>query len=52
MKTARSRASGDLLSLLVSIYGSKEVFVNEYRLMLADKLIMNLDYNTDREVLF
>jgi anaphase-promoting complex subunit 2 len=36
--------------MLVSIYGSKEVFVNEYRVMLADKLLANLDYNTDKEV--
>jgi anaphase-promoting complex subunit 2 len=36
--------------MLISIYGSKELFVSEYRLMLADKLLNNLDYNTDREV--
>ena len=40
----------DILSMLVSIYGSKELFVNEYRVMLADKLLANLDYNTDKEV--
>jgi len=42
---------GDILAMLVSIYGSKELFVNEYRLMLADKLLQNLDYNTDKEVM-
>jgi anaphase-promoting complex subunit 2 len=41
---------GDILSMLVSIYGSKELFVNEYRLMLADKLLANLEFNTDKEV--
>jgi anaphase-promoting complex subunit 2 len=41
---------GDILAMLVSIYGSKELFVNEYRLMLADKLLANLDYNVDQEV--
>ena len=41
---------GDILSMLVSIYGSKELFVNEYRVMLADKLLANLDFNTDKEV--
>jgi anaphase-promoting complex subunit 2 len=48
-----SRGGGtdcDILAMLVSIYGSKELFVNEYRLMLADKLLANLDYNTDKEV--
>jgi anaphase-promoting complex subunit 2 len=39
------------LALLVSIYGSKELFVNEYRLMLAEKLLAsNLQYNTDHVV--
>jgi anaphase-promoting complex subunit 2 len=41
---------GDILAMLVSIYGSKDLFVNEYRLMLADKLLANLDYHTDTEV--
>lgn len=36
--------------MLVGIYGSKDLFVNEYRNMLADKLLNNLDYNTDKEV--
>jgi len=41
---------GDILSMLVSIYGSKELIVNEYRVMLADKLLSNIDFNTDKEV--
>lgn len=45
-----SNSDGDILAMLVSIYGSKELFVNEYRLMLADKLLANLDYNVDQEV--
>ena len=45
-----SGSGGDILSMLVSIYGSKELFVNEYRLMLADKLLANLEFNTDKEV--
>jgi anaphase-promoting complex subunit 2 len=36
--------------MLVGIYGSKDLFVNEYRIMLADKLLGNTDFNTDREV--
>lgn len=43
-------ASGDILSMLVSIYGSKDLFVNEFRLMLADKLLANLTFDTDKEV--
>ena len=33
------RKGGDILSMLISIYGSKDLFVSEYRLMLADKLL-------------
>ncbi|OQS07323.1 anaphase-promoting complex subunit [Thraustotheca clavata] len=49
-KTARSRVHDDILSILVNIYGTKELFVNEYRLMLADRLLVNQDYNTDRDL--
>uniref|UniRef100_K3X5T3 Anaphase-promoting complex subunit 2 n=1 Tax=Globisporangium ultimum (strain ATCC 200006 / CBS 805.95 / DAOM BR144) TaxID=431595 RepID=K3X5T3_GLOUD len=49
-KTSRSRSSDDILRILVNIYGSRELFVNEYRMMLADKLLQNLEYNTDRDV--
>lgn len=37
--TFLERTSNDLLAMLVSIYGSKQLFVNEYRRMLADKLL-------------
>ena len=47
---APAKGQLDILSILVSIYGSKELFVDEYRIMLADKLLSNLDFNTDREV--
>lgn len=47
---SQSGGTGDILSMLVGIYGSKELFVNEYRVMLADKLLANLDFDTDKEV--
>lgn len=47
-------ASLDILSMLVSIYGSKELFVDEYRVMLADKLLSNVakddNHSTDAQV--
>uniref|UniRef100_A0A7S4UVG3 Anaphase-promoting complex subunit 2 TPR repeats domain-containing protein n=1 Tax=Ditylum brightwellii TaxID=49249 RepID=A0A7S4UVG3_9STRA len=46
----RKSGAGDILAMLVGIYGSKELFVNEYRVMLADKLLANLGYDTDKEV--
>jgi anaphase-promoting complex subunit 2 len=46
----RSSKKSDILSMLVNIYGSPELFVNEYRSMLADKLLAITDYDTDKEV--
>ena len=37
-------------SLLVNIYGSREMFVNEYRNLLADRLLQSLNYDISREV--
>jgi len=48
--SSSSVRSGDILAMLVGIYGSKDLFVNEYRIMLADKLLSNLEYDTDKEV--
>jgi len=39
----------DVVSLLVGIYGSKEMFIKEYKEMLADRLLGNPTYNTERE---
>ncbi len=50
LATGTQGTSGDILSMLVSIYGSKDLFVNEFRLMLADKLLANLTFDTDQEV--
>ncbi len=38
-------------SILVNIYGSREVFVNEYRNLLADRLLQSLNYDISREVM-
>ncbi|XDV20024.1 hypothetical protein PO909_025408 [Leuciscus waleckii] len=49
-KTGSKRRSSDIISLLVSIYGSKEIFINEYKTVLADRLLHQLNYNTVREI--
>ncbi|CAI5736176.1 unnamed protein product [Peronospora destructor] len=49
-KSSRSRNSDDILRILVNIYGSRELFVNEYRMMLANKLLQNRELDTDHEV--
>lgn len=36
--------------MLVRIYGSNDLFVDEYRMMLADKLLASVNFNTDEEV--
>eukprot|EP00123_Amoebidium_parasiticum_P006824 comp17682_c0_seq1/m.17518 comp17682_c0_seq1/g.17518 ORF comp17682_c0_seq1/g.17518 comp17682_c0_seq1/m.17518 type:complete len:752 (-) comp17682_c0_seq1:314-2569(-) len=46
--TGRWRNS-DIISNLVGIYGSKELFVSEYRVLLADRLLSALDYEIDKE---
>lgn len=40
---AKSRGL-DSLALLVSIYGSTDIFVNEYRILLSEKLLSNLKF--------
>ncbi|KAH7437518.1 hypothetical protein KP509_05G076000 [Ceratopteris richardii] len=49
-RTSKSRRSMDIIGMLVGIYGSKELFVNEYRIMLAEKLLSKSDYEIDREI--
>jgi hypothetical protein len=48
----QSGGSGDkdILAILVSIYGSTDLFVSEYRSILADRLLGNLEYDIDNEV--
>lgn len=40
----------DILATLVSIYGSTELFIVEYRNLLSEKLLTNLKFSTDQEV--
>ncbi|KAL0586309.1 hypothetical protein ABG067_003921 [Albugo candida] len=49
-KTTQSRRSDDILQILVNIYGSKEVFVSEYKVLLADRLLQALNYSTEKDL--
>ena len=40
----------DTLALLVSIYDSTDLFIIEYRALLADKLLNSAGFITDHEV--
>lgn len=54
-QAGQSRRTSDIISMLVNVYGSKELFVNEYRILLADRLLSQFNYNnlqltTDKEI--
>ncbi|CAG9761203.1 unnamed protein product [Ceutorhynchus assimilis] len=42
--------TADIISMLVNIYGSKELFVNEYRTLLADRLLSQYNCDTEKEI--
>lgn len=47
-KSSSKRRSSDIISLLVSIYGSKDLFINEYRSLLADRLLHQFSFSPER----
>jgi len=49
-KVSRGRRSADIISMLVNIYGSKKIFVNEYRSLLSNRLLTNWSYDTEKEI--
>ncbi|XP_010523470.1 PREDICTED: anaphase-promoting complex subunit 2 [Tarenaya hassleriana] len=50
LKGSLSQRKVDILGMLVGIIGSKEQLVNEYRVMLAEKLLNKTDYDIDTEI--
>ncbi|KAK9116675.1 hypothetical protein Sjap_015622 [Stephania japonica] len=49
-KGSRNRRKIDILGMIVGIIGSKDQLVNEYRVMLAEKLLNKSDYDIDAEI--
>lgn len=47
---ARRQRSGDIISMLAQVYGSRDLFVSEYRTLLADRLLSAHDPDTDKEL--
>ena len=43
-------SQGDVVTLLVTIFGSRELFVGEYRALLAERLLGRAGYGAEREV--
>ncbi|XXG65538.1 hypothetical protein AAC387_Pa05g3213 [Persea americana] len=50
LKSSRNRRKFDILGMMVNIIGSKDQLVNEYRVMLAEKLLNKSDYDIDSEI--
>ncbi|KAJ4972980.1 hypothetical protein NE237_006154 [Protea cynaroides] len=50
LKGSRNRRKIDILGMIVGIIGSKDQLVNEYRVMLAEKLLNKTDYDIDSEI--
>lgn len=49
-RSSNIRRSSDIISMLVNVYGSKELFVNEYRTLLADRLLSQFSCDTEKEI--
>jgi len=50
MTDYRKTTSGDIVSMLLNIYDTKEVFVKELQVILAEKLLSSKDYSAEKEV--
>ncbi|KAJ8774682.1 hypothetical protein K2173_017128 [Erythroxylum novogranatense] len=50
LKGSRNQRKVDILGMIVGIIGSKDQLVNEYRVMLAEKLLNKTDYDIDSEI--
>lgn len=50
LKGSRKWRKVDILGMIVGIIGSKDQLVNEYRVMLAEKLLNKSDYDIDTEI--
>ena len=43
-------SKSNIISMLVNIYGSKDMFVNEYKTLLGDRLLSNYSFNMEKEI--
>ncbi|KAK3727174.1 hypothetical protein QZH41_015192, partial [Actinostola sp. cb2023] len=49
-RSSRGGKTPDIISMLVNIYGSKDLFVSEYRTLLADRILSTFNYDTEKEL--
>ena len=50
LKETRVNRPSDIISMVVDIYGSKELFVTEYKNLLAERLLSQLDFYPEKEI--
>ena len=50
LRASAGGGAGDVVGQLVGVFGSRELFVSEYRTLLADRLLSRGGYDTEREV--
>lgn len=43
-------SKSNIITMLVNIYGSKDLFVNEYKTLLGDRLLSSYSFNMDKEI--
>jgi len=48
--SSSTRHGGDIISMLVNIYGTRDLFVNEYCQLLAERLLTEFSFDTHRDV--
>ncbi|XP_076046085.1 anaphase promoting complex subunit morula [Oratosquilla oratoria] len=49
---SKSQRTADIISMLVNIYGSKDLFITEYRTLLANRILSQFNYDTEREICY
>jgi len=47
--SSKGQRMADIISMLVNIYGSKDLFVSEYRSLLADRILSSFSYDVSNE---
>jgi len=48
--STKSQRTADIINILVNIYGSQDMFVSQYRILLADRILNNYSYDVTNEV--
>ena len=47
--TSKDQRTADIINILVNIYGSQDMFVSQYRVLLADRILSNFSYDITNE---